>query len=111
MSSEIAGALVHLPTHKTIWPRCIFDTECPRCCVIHKVVKLRRRSVANGATPSEALTAFAMAQSLIDRYALSGAEIRDRLYTSPTSPLNIDRPSRSRRRSTLQRLEEDADEI
>lgn len=71
------------PCH-TIVSRSHFDLACAYCAAVHKVILLRRRTVANGASPNEALIAESLAQRLIAKYAVPIAWLRDRLYTSPT---------------------------
>lgn len=74
----------HASSCSSIIPRSQFDSSCPYCATVQKVVHLRRRTVANGATPNEALIAESLAQRLIAKYAVPIAWLKDRLYTSPT---------------------------
>jgi len=61
-----------------------FDKRCPKCKQIWRVVLLRRKSVALGASEQEQEAAYAVADSIIDKYGLRRGEVFDRLYPPPT---------------------------
>jgi len=57
-----------------------FDRNCPRCSKIEKVIYLRRKTIENGCTQDEMVSAVKLAQSLADKYLLVDAELIDRAF-------------------------------
>jgi hypothetical protein len=60
-----------------------YDTSCPRCAAIKKVVHLRRKTVEAGCPEGEADAAQAISDSLVAKYGLTRGEVYDRLYAPP----------------------------
>lgn len=72
--------LNHSDQCSSIIVRCQYDTSCPRCTIINKVVHLRRKRQSLGCSLSEQMSAESAAQAIIARYQLAHAECIDRVY-------------------------------
>ena len=57
-----------------------YDPTCTRCSKIKKVVFLRRKTVANGATSQEESTALEQADRIRETFKLTRGEIFDRQF-------------------------------
>ena len=56
---------------------CVYDDKCFRCQKIKKVTALRRKTISNGASLSEQVSAFATANAIVVKYKLTRGEILD----------------------------------
>lgn len=57
-----------------------WDPACTRCRFIKRVVFLRRKTIAQGASPQEEAAALELADSLREKYGLTRGEIFDRQF-------------------------------
>lgn len=77
MSNQVP---VHSDTCSSVIVRCIYDTACPRCTIINKIVHLKRKRTTLGCSLNEQIAAERAAQLLTEKYGLAPAEVVDRLY-------------------------------
>ena len=78
--NQTGSTLEHSSTCATVFQMMRFDRNCPRCTKIEKVIYLRRKTVANGASIEEQESASKLADKLVSQYGLVSAELVDRLY-------------------------------
>jgi hypothetical protein len=84
--------------------RCDYDTTCPRCALINKIVHLRRKRLSLGCSMSEQMSAESAAQAIIARYSLAHAECVDRVYNKEQAIAKGERPM-PRKRSAMSRAQ------
>lgn len=96
------------PSHSndcaSIVSRSEFDTRCPRCSIIHKIVHLRRKRMSLGCSMAEQMSAESAAQALITRSGLAHAECIDRMYQREQAIATGSRPQ-PRKRSAMSRAQ------
>jgi len=79
------GFVGHLtdPPCKMRLAEMFYDSNCPRCCMIKKVVLLRRKRQELGCSEEEETAAQTISDQLVAKYGLTRGEVYDRLYTPP----------------------------
>lgn len=80
MDDQALQGLRHIIDCKSNLGAMKYDGRCTRCTKINKVINLRRKTTANGASQTESVSSHVIAQKLIDQFKLTRGEVYDRAY-------------------------------